>query len=84
MTYQQFFNRFTRLLNKVFDQEMYDRFILANSMLEPGESILDKFMPTVEHFGSVNQVQAYKQLIELIKTNPGYRKVMHYVSSAKA
>lgn len=79
MTYAQFSNRFTRLCNKVFDQEMYNRFMLARAFLEEGENLLEKFRTTVEIFGGAEQTEAYDKLVRLINENPEHKRHMHYV-----
>lgn len=79
MTYAQFFNRFTRLCNKVFDQEMFARLMLVKALLGEGESLLDKFKTTVNMFGSAEQADAYDKLVKLVRDNPTHSKRMHYV-----
>ena len=74
-TLRQFRNRFSRLLNKAFDQEMYQRFILTQAMLDDGESLIEKFKSTMDMFGDEQQIKAYNQLIELIKDNPQYASI---------
>lgn len=81
MTYTQFSNRFTRLCNKVFDQEMFARLMLAKAFLGEGESLLDKFKPTVNMFGSAEQADAYDKLVKLVRDKPAHSKRMHYVST---
>ena len=74
-TLRQFRSRFSRLINKAFDQEMYQRFILTQAMLDDGESLIEKFKSTMDMFGDDQQIKAYNKLIELIKDNPQYASI---------
>lgn len=77
MTYRQFSYRFTRLLNKAFDQSMYKRFMLHVGLFGVGRKSIRSFSSTMDAFGSAEQCDAFNSLLELMDENPDYVKTMH-------
>lgn len=76
MTYSQFSNRFTRLLNKAFSGDMWGRFCIYVS-LNGEDGALEGFSGTMNMFGDEDQCDAYDKLRTLIRDNPDYSYHMH-------
>ena len=59
-----------KLIEKAFDQSLYRRYMAY--VVVSGSNSIEGFLPTVETFGSVEQVDGCRELISFLNENKEY------------